>query len=164
MMFCVLFYSSFVSMSCLLHNNMRMYTSNQCSYVRGPLRECRSIQPGASRLPYYCAPLVRVSEVIELLAVWRYNKPKTKNQKQNTTILYVVPREDVYFLSGSFLSIDRVSLQHLICLCIVLHTSLLVKNPQETKSLKSRRLSFVFDKVLQHLALVGSNDFWGSFA
>jgi len=37
------------------------------------------MRSGASRLPYYCAPLVCVSEVIESLAVWRYNKPKTKN-------------------------------------------------------------------------------------
>ena len=127
---------------CLLHNNMRMYTSNQYSYVRGPLRECRSIRPGASGLPYYCVPLVCVSEVIELPAVWQCNKSKTKNQKQNKKILCVVPREDVCFLSGSFLSVDRVSLQHLVCLCIVFHTSLLLKIPQETQSLKSRRLSF----------------------
>ena len=58
---------------CLLHNNVRMYTSNQ--YVRGPLQGCRSIRPGASGLPYYCAPLVCVSEVIQLLAVWLHNKP-----------------------------------------------------------------------------------------
>ena len=38
----------------------------------------RSIRSGASGLPYYCAPLVCVSDVIELLAVWRHNKPKTK--------------------------------------------------------------------------------------
>jgi len=42
---------------CLLHNNMRMYTSNQYSNVRGPLRECRSIRPGASGLPYYCTSI-----------------------------------------------------------------------------------------------------------
>ena len=36
------------------------------------------IRLGASGLFYYCAPLVCVSEVIELLAVWRHNKPKTK--------------------------------------------------------------------------------------
>ena len=66
---------------CLLHHNMRMYTSNQYSYhVRGPLRECRSIRSGASGLPYYRAPLVCVSAVIESLAVWRHNKPKTKNR------------------------------------------------------------------------------------
>jgi len=59
---------------------MRKYTSNQYSYVRGPLRECRSIRPVASGLPYYCAPLVRVSAVMDGLAVWRHNKPKTKNQ------------------------------------------------------------------------------------
>ena len=37
-------------------------------------------RPGASGLPYYCAPLVCVSDVIELLAVWRHNKPKTKKK------------------------------------------------------------------------------------
>ena len=30
----------------------------------------------ASGLPYYCAPLVCISAVIGLLAVWRHNKPK----------------------------------------------------------------------------------------
>jgi len=63
---------------CLFHNNMRMYTSNQYPYVRGPLRECRLIQSGASGLRYYCAPLVCISVVIGLLGVWRHNKPKTK--------------------------------------------------------------------------------------
>jgi len=63
---------------CLLHNNVRMYMSTQYPYVRGPLRECRSIRSGASGLPFYCAPLVCISVVIELLAVWRHNKPKTK--------------------------------------------------------------------------------------
>ena len=55
---------------------MRMSTSKQHSGVRGPLRECRSIQSGASALPCYCAPPVCVSEVIESLAVRRHNKPK----------------------------------------------------------------------------------------
>jgi len=90
---------------------MRMSTSKQHSCVRGPFRECRSIRSGASGLPYYCAPLVCVSDVmmmiafitiksslvplieglcaqihiellaeIELLAVWRHNKPKTKQK------------------------------------------------------------------------------------
>jgi len=84
----VLFYSSFVC-TCV------------CVFIliQSPLRECRSIRSGASGLPYYCAPLVCISvvfellpvcrqnkpktkksEVIELLAVWRHNKPKTKNQ------------------------------------------------------------------------------------
>jgi len=53
-------------------------TFNQHSCVRGPLRECHSILSGASGLPHYCAPLVCVSEVIELLAVWQHYKPKTK--------------------------------------------------------------------------------------
>jgi len=48
---------------------MRMSTSKQYSCVRGPLREFRSIRSGASALPHYGAPLVCVSEVIELLAV-----------------------------------------------------------------------------------------------
>jgi len=63
---------------CLLHNNMRIYMLNQYSYVRGPLQKCCSIQSGASGLPYYCTPLVCILVVIGLLAVWRYNKPKTK--------------------------------------------------------------------------------------
>jgi len=33
---------------------------------------------GRFRLPYYCAPLVCVSDVIKLLVVWWHNKPKTK--------------------------------------------------------------------------------------
>ena len=40
-----------------------------------------SSRASACRLPYYCAPLVCVSEVIGLLAVWRHNKPKTKKPK-----------------------------------------------------------------------------------
>ena len=59
------------------HNNNT--SSKQHSYVRGPLRECRPIRSGASGLPYYCAPLVCISVVIELLAVWRHNKQKPKN-------------------------------------------------------------------------------------
>jgi len=63
---CVLFYFLFV------------YT---CVYVffhnQSPLRGCRLIRSGASGLPYYCA-LVGVSEVIELLVVWRHKKPKLK--------------------------------------------------------------------------------------
>jgi len=48
-----------------------------CVGIQGPLRECRSIWSGASGLPYYCTPLVCIPAVIELLAVWRNNKPKT---------------------------------------------------------------------------------------
>jgi len=48
---------------------------------KGPLRECRSIRSGASGLPYYCAPLVCVSDIMESLAVWRHNKPKNQNPK-----------------------------------------------------------------------------------
>jgi len=60
---------------------MRLSTSKQHSCVRGLLREYCSNQSGASGLPYYCTPLVCISAVIGLLAVWRHNKPKTKNQK-----------------------------------------------------------------------------------
>jgi len=69
---CVLFYSSFVytCVCVFLH-------------IQSPLREFRSIQSGASGLPYYCAPPVCVSEVIELLTVCRHNKPK--NQKTNSS-------------------------------------------------------------------------------
>jgi len=49
-----------------------------------PLRECRLIRPGASGLPYYCAPLVCVSAVLELLTVWLHNKPKTKNKNKKS--------------------------------------------------------------------------------
>jgi len=56
----------------------------QHSWVRGPLRECRSIRSGASGFPYYCTPLVCISVVIGSLTVWRHNKPKTK--KPQSTI------------------------------------------------------------------------------
>jgi len=49
-----------------------------------PLRECCSIRSGASGQPYYCTPLLCVSDAIELLVVWRHNKPKSqKNAKVN---------------------------------------------------------------------------------
>jgi len=50
------------------------------------LQDGRFIRSGASGLPYYCAPLVCVSDVIESLAVWRHNKPKTKNQLVNGNV------------------------------------------------------------------------------
>jgi len=64
---CVLFYSSFVytCVCVFLH-------------IQSPLRECRPVRSGASGLPCYCAPLVCISVVIGLLAVWQHNKPKTK--------------------------------------------------------------------------------------
>ena len=43
---------------------------------------------------------------------------------------------------GSCLSVDRLSLQHLVCRGIVFHRSLLLKNPQEAQSLESWRSSF----------------------
>ena len=67
----VLFYSSFVC-TCV------------CVFIliQSPLRECRSIRSGASGLPYYYTPLVCISVVFELLAVWRHNKPKPKPMHQ----------------------------------------------------------------------------------
>jgi len=73
---------------------MRMSTSKQYANVNvkkyscvwGPLREYRSIRTGASGLPCYCAPLVCVSEVIELLAVCWYYKPNTKTVHVYTAV------------------------------------------------------------------------------
>jgi len=78
---CILFYSSFVytCVCVFLH-------------IQSLLRECRSIRSGASGLPYYCAPLVCVSEVIELLAVWWHNKPKSK--KNMTEVCTVTDYHD----------------------------------------------------------------------
>jgi len=70
------------------HNNNT--TSKQHSYVRGPLRGCRSIRSGASGLPDYCAPLVCVSVVMDALAVWRHNKPK-KHKKKKVVVVGSVP-------------------------------------------------------------------------
>jgi len=53
-----------------------------CLQIQVPLRECRSIQSGVCGPPYYCAPLVCVPAVIQVLAVWWHYKPKTKNQFQ----------------------------------------------------------------------------------
>ena len=55
-------------------------TSKQQICLQGPFRECRSIRSGASGLLYYCAPIVCISVVIELLGVWWHNKPKTKKE------------------------------------------------------------------------------------
>jgi len=60
------------------HKNNTPSKQHQC--VRGPSRECRSIRSGSSGLPYYCTPLVCVSAVIDSLAVWRHNKPKTQKK------------------------------------------------------------------------------------
>jgi len=46
----------------LPHPRVNKTKQHTHSCVRGPFRECRSIQSGTSGLPYYCAPLVCVSE------------------------------------------------------------------------------------------------------
>jgi len=48
-----------------------------------------AIRPGASGLPCYCALLVCVPDVIGLLAVWRLNKPKTKNHVYVCFVLFI---------------------------------------------------------------------------
>jgi len=66
---------------CLFLFLFRFYTCvSVCLQIQGPLWECRSIRSGFCGLSYYHAPLVCVPDVIGGLAVWRYYKPKTKNQ------------------------------------------------------------------------------------
>ena len=83
---CVLFYlsESFVCISAYANVYFKTTIIKQkielILLVRGPLRECHSIRSGASGLPYYCAPLVRISVVIELLTVWRHNKPNSQKK------------------------------------------------------------------------------------
>ena len=109
--FCMSAYVNVYPISTIIKQNIKIHTkhkndttSKQHSYVRGPLRECRSIRSGASRLPYYCAPgpLVYISVVIELLTVWRHNKPKTKNQAAHHPFTSVVSYPVVPILIGLF--------------------------------------------------------------
>jgi len=61
---------------CLLQNTNHKtnHKNNNISKQHSCVRGRRSI----AGLPYYCAPLVCISAVIGLLAVWRHNKPKSK--------------------------------------------------------------------------------------
>ena len=139
---CVLFYSSSVCISAYAHvyknNNHKTKHKNntnskQHPYVRGPLQECRSIRSGASGLPYYCAPLVCVSAVIDSLAVWRHNKPKTKNHHLSRI--------------NSFKHWHINPPKLLLCLCVVFYTSFVytclcvflhIQNPlRECRSIRS---------------------------
>ena len=76
---------------CVLHPCLVLLCLYVCVYlylqIQGPLQECHSIRQSASGLPYYWTPLVCVPEVMELLAVWRHNKPKTKNQKPISSLI-----------------------------------------------------------------------------
>jgi len=78
----VLFYSSFVCMSAYV--NLIFTTICECTRpINNRLSRvyCGSavrFGPALPGLPCYCAQLVCVSVVIELLAVWRRNKPKSK--------------------------------------------------------------------------------------
>jgi len=73
---------------CLFQNNNFRTKFNlillQNKTCRGPLRACRSIRSGTSGLPDYCAPLVCVSVVMDVLAGWRHNKPKSKPRKESS--------------------------------------------------------------------------------
>jgi len=84
------------------HNNNT--PSKQHSLVPDPLWECRSIRSCASGLPYYCAPLVCISVVIELLAVWRHNKPKPNNQYQTNLNNRKSQRMGFFFQKKRFLA------------------------------------------------------------
>ena len=56
-----------------------------CAYAFKFKVHCRSVfEPGASRLPYYCTPLVCVSAVRGTLAVWRLNQKKGKKSAATT--------------------------------------------------------------------------------
>jgi len=71
------------------------------------------------------------------------------------------------FESGSLPSVDRPSFQHLVCLCVVFHRSLLLKNPQETQISKSWWSSFsILLNEFPALSFggidVGSTDVWVS--
>jgi len=74
---CVLLYFSVV---CLHMYAYDFKSKDHCGSALGP---------GASGLPCYCTPLVCVRDVIGGLAVWRHNKPNTKNQKQTPNPLMV---------------------------------------------------------------------------
>jgi len=49
-----------------------------CVYVLLQIHCGSAIVPGASRAPYYCAPLVRVFNFLGGLAVWRFYKQANK--------------------------------------------------------------------------------------
>jgi hypothetical protein len=77
--------------------------------IQAPQRECRSIRLSASGLLYSCTTLVCVPDVIGMqtmwrhtnnknkggLAVWRHNKPKTKNQGPRRAPLIKNPKEHI---------------------------------------------------------------------
>ena len=55
-------------------------------HIQGSVLGYRSSPPGASGLPYYCAPLV--PDVIGWLSVWRHNKPKAPKKKPCYKLFY----------------------------------------------------------------------------
>ena len=77
----VLFYSSSVCISAYANDYFKTTIIKQnIKIILLALLEYRSIRSGASGNPYYCAPLVCVSDVMESPAVWWNNKPKTKKK------------------------------------------------------------------------------------
>jgi len=62
---CVIFmHVAFVCMCVLLYSSSVSISAYE---IKGPLRECRLIRPGASRLACYCTQLVCVPDVIGVL-------------------------------------------------------------------------------------------------
>ena len=98
-----------------------MSTSKQPSFFRVPLLECHSIRSGAFGLPYYCAPLVCVSEVIELITLWRPNKLKTKETPPPVgREVRVVPNRISSQLPVSNLSEWQWQTSHFVTFCHIL--------------------------------------------
>ena len=79
------------------------------SAVRGQLvrfigrsfQTTQALRSGASGLPYYCAPLVCVSAVMELLAVWWHNNQKPKKPRCKKPPLAVHERSNCPLLPES---------------------------------------------------------------
>ena len=81
---CVLFYSSSVCISAYANEYFKTTIIKQnIKIILLALLEYRSIRSGASGNPYYCAPLVCVSDVMESPTVWWNNKPKTKQKRED---------------------------------------------------------------------------------
>ena len=95
---------------CLLLNPQNI-TSKQHSRVRGKLRDCRSNRSGASGLSYHCAQLVCVSDVIELLAMWQYNKPKAKNLSLHDSVWRNNPKKKMFARTNNIKFVAKRSIK-----------------------------------------------------
>jgi len=63
--------------------HQRKKERKKASRGQGKVHCGSALGPGASGLLYYCTPLVWVPAVIQGLAAWQHNKPKTKKTKGN---------------------------------------------------------------------------------